>query len=153
MFWRAGGGDRVKAEIKPLRVKGLAWNSGIRRRSLFNERFGRLLVISPRSRSMRGRTYYWLCRCDCGKVKLIWGCNLIYGRVKSCGCLRSELWMQWTNKPDHERIQEFLKKAETKKWSICELRAEVERIKAQWQRENEDIPTRTPAISTLWAHT
>ena len=125
MFWRAGGGDRVKAEIKPLRVKGagLAWNSGIKRRSLFNERFGRLLVISPRSRSMRGHPYYWLCRCDCGKVKLIWGCNLIYGRVKSCGCLRSELWMQWTNKP------------ETKKWSICELRVEAERIKAQWQRE------------------
>ena len=43
--------------------------------------------------------------------------------------------MQWSDKPDHKKIKEFLKKAELKGWSVRELRAEVETYKRN--KENE----------------
>ena len=33
----------------------------------------------------------WLCRCDCGTEKVIYGFNLTHGGVRSCGCLKSRL--------------------------------------------------------------
>lgn len=32
----------------------------------------------------------YLCKCDCGKERLIWQHNLTSGASKSCGCLRAE---------------------------------------------------------------
>jgi len=32
----------------------------------------------------------WLCRCECGKEKIIFGKNLRHNHTKSCGCLRDE---------------------------------------------------------------
>lgn len=29
----------------------------------------------------------WLCRCECGKEKVVRRCSLTNGHVKSCGCL------------------------------------------------------------------
>ena len=43
--------------------------------------------------------------------------------------------MQWSEKPDHEKMQEFLKKAEAKKWSVRELRSEVETYKRNKELE------------------
>jgi hypothetical protein len=43
--------------------------------------------------------------------------------------------MQWSNKPDHEKMQEFLIKAEKKEWSVRELRAEVETYKRNKELE------------------
>lgn len=54
------------------------------------QRFGKLLVIEkafnddPDDTSAR-----WLCRCDCGKEKIIRGDSLRKGRSQSCGCVRS----------------------------------------------------------------
>jgi len=33
----------------------------------------------------------WLCKCDCGREKIVLGKNLQNGCTKSCGCLRDEL--------------------------------------------------------------
>ncbi len=55
---------------------------------LSGKRFGRLVAI--RSRILDGQTY-WLCECDCGKMKLIQIGHLTSGHTKSCGCLKSEL--------------------------------------------------------------
>lgn len=33
---------------------------------------------------------YWLCRCECGTELIVYGAHLRTGKVKSCGCLRSE---------------------------------------------------------------
>lgn len=57
-------------------------------------RFGRYTAIR------RGEDYIgptgrkrvrWLCRCDCGVEKLVYGDQLRDGRVRSCGCLQRDL--------------------------------------------------------------
>lgn len=48
---------------------------------LTGQRFGQLTVIEK----VKGG---WRCRCDCGNQKVIPGCHITNGRVKSCGCLR-----------------------------------------------------------------
>ena len=53
---------------------------------LVGQRFGRLIVIRFDGRD-KWRKSYWLCRCDCGKEKIIGGNNLRSGNTKSCGCL------------------------------------------------------------------
>lgn len=36
------------------------------------------------------RTYFWVCKCDCGKEKIVRSYDLRDGKVKSCGCLHAE---------------------------------------------------------------
>lgn len=63
------------------------------RKDLTGKKFGRLTLIErvddvyrsngkPRSR--------YLCECECGKRKIIFGENLTSGKTKSCGCLQKE---------------------------------------------------------------
>lgn len=49
-------------------------------------RFGRLICIS--FAGTMSNSAAWLCKCDCGKEKII-GCDALRGGVKSCGCSRS----------------------------------------------------------------
>ena len=60
---------------------------------LTGQKFGRLTVMS------RAGTYVgtdgsqyaqWLCACECGTKKIIKGCDLVQGKVHSCGCLISK---------------------------------------------------------------
>lgn len=54
-----------------------------------NERFGQLVVLSevPRDQRPSPNGRYYLCQCDCGNTKIIYGHNLKTGNTKSCGCL------------------------------------------------------------------
>lgn len=54
--------------------------------SLTGKRFGKLTVISN-APSAKGRTRS-LCKCDCGKEKIIAHLELTSGDTRSCGCLR-----------------------------------------------------------------
>lgn len=56
---------------------------------LTGQRFGRLLVIKRVFNQKKGT--YWLCQCDCGNYKEVYGGDLKNGRTKSCGCLRKEI--------------------------------------------------------------
>lgn len=59
-----------------------------------NQRFGKLIAIKRVEDYITpsGQKYIrWLCKCDCGNYKEIVANSLIYGRTKSCGCLRSNL--------------------------------------------------------------
>lgn len=49
-------------------------------------RFGRLLVL----RRSEDRRYHWVCQCDCGKVNVVCGSDLVSGHTYSCGCLSRE---------------------------------------------------------------
>lgn len=62
------------------------------RLNLAGQRFGRLVAISPVTRTMKSgcvRTD-WLCACDCGNKRTIRRCGLTSGKTKSCGCLSPE---------------------------------------------------------------
>ena len=48
-------------------------------------RFARLRAIKPHH-NYKGR-WYWLCRCDCGRKKIINTNALTSGHTRSCGCL------------------------------------------------------------------
>ncbi len=51
---------------------------------LTGKKFGKLAVLGIGERKKAG--VYWLCKCDCGKEKLILGQHLRYGGTVSCGC-------------------------------------------------------------------
>ena len=53
-------------------------------------RFGRLYVIGL-AHEKRYNKPAWLCRCDCGRVKVVPGDPLRMGKTRSCGCLHKEL--------------------------------------------------------------
>lgn len=53
-----------------------------------NQRFGRLVTISP-AEPKNGRKV-WNCICDCGNTAIVAGRHLSSGASKSCGCYRSE---------------------------------------------------------------
>lgn len=55
---------------------------------LTNQTFGYWTV--KRRIKKNGRTY-WTCQCVCGKEKDVVHTNLVNGRSKSCGCMRSQL--------------------------------------------------------------
>lgn len=62
---------------------------------LTGERFGRLTVIEYKGTKKRKKgnksDSLWLCQCDCGTKKIIYGRALKDGGTKSCGCLRKEI--------------------------------------------------------------
>lgn len=56
---------------------------------LVGKRFGRLFVIGE-GPVRKNRNVCWVCKCDCGKTKIIAGHSLKSGATKSCGCLKKE---------------------------------------------------------------
>jgi hypothetical protein len=57
---------------------------------MVGQRFGRLTVLSRADRPTQPGRAYWLCKCDCGTEKAIFGKHLRSGATKSCGCISSE---------------------------------------------------------------
>lgn len=53
------------------------------------KRFGRLIILEFHHQDKRWRRFY-LCKCDCGNMKIIQGSLMISGNTKSCGCLSKE---------------------------------------------------------------
>jgi hypothetical protein len=54
---------------------------------LTGETFGSLIVLEQATDNPNCHSTRWLCKCVCGNTKIIYGCNLVNGRSKSCGCL------------------------------------------------------------------
>lgn len=61
-------------------------------RNLLGQRFGKLEVIEfdGYKKGKYHRAAYWICRCDCGKVKSIQASRLTQGTAKTCGCSKYE---------------------------------------------------------------
>lgn len=70
-------------------------------------RFERLLVIKFAFSDKRKRTCY-LCRCDCGKEKIIPSICLKSGSTRSCGCLRNEKTKERQTLPNNEAVKKRL---------------------------------------------
>lgn len=56
---------------------------------LTGEKIGSLTVIKKCTKTNNGKTG-WLCRCDCGNVKIIPTTLITHKKLKSCGCLRKK---------------------------------------------------------------
>jgi len=52
---------------------------------LAGRKFGRLTVLS-RDELATGRDTRWICVCECGESRSVFGGNLSRGNTKSCGC-------------------------------------------------------------------
>lgn len=75
---------------------------------IIGKKFGRLTVISF-SHSNGYRKYY-LCKCECGKEKIIYKGNLLAGRTLSCGCLQKEQAKKYNTLPDDRgRLHKILR--------------------------------------------
>lgn len=61
-------------------------------KDLTGQRFGRLLVIN-REGSINNKAT-WNCLCDCGRYTIVRGSDLIANKIKSCGCLKTEMLSQ-----------------------------------------------------------
>lgn len=61
----------------------------MRRLELKGRRFGRLVVLGVSWRGPHGTK--WLCVCDCGKFKAVYGSALHKGLTASCGCYHREV--------------------------------------------------------------
>ncbi len=62
--------------------------------------FGRLTVLKYISKDKWGSSR-WLCKCDCGKEKIIQGDHLRSKATQSCGCLKMERILQANTKHGH----------------------------------------------------
>lgn len=55
------------------------------------EKFGRLTVLGAVHRGQgRAGRYEWICRCDCGKMRIVKQHALKSGHTQSCGCYNQE---------------------------------------------------------------
>lgn len=54
------------------------------------QRVGRWLVVERGQNTRHGHAR-WICRCDCGRLKLVAVSSLRSGQSRSCGCLRREV--------------------------------------------------------------
>lgn len=55
------------------------------RKDLSGQKFGKMLVLKFDHKDEKSHSFY-LCRCDCGTLKVVRGNNLVQGDVRSCGC-------------------------------------------------------------------
>ena len=63
-------------------------------KDLTNKKFGKLLVISfaEKKKKPSGQySYYWFCKCDCGKTIKVSATHLKSGHTQSCGCHKNTM--------------------------------------------------------------
>jgi hypothetical protein len=58
-------------------------------KDLRGRRFTHLVVIEPAP--TKGVGARWVCRCDCGQLKIVAATHLVQETIKSCGCFRNQL--------------------------------------------------------------
>lgn len=57
---------------------------------IIGKRFGRLVVTSKTDKKSSNGSYYYKCKCECGKEIDVNRSNLTSGATKSCGCFQKE---------------------------------------------------------------
>jgi hypothetical protein len=55
---------------------------------LTGQKYSRLTVIRP-EKEMKVSAF-WICECECGNMKRVFGSNLRNGNVQSCGCINTK---------------------------------------------------------------
>ncbi len=77
--------------------------------NLIGKKFNKLTVLERSS--IKSRNVVWKCRCDCGNITFVETCNLKANRVKSCGCLKLEKFIERSTKHNqrHTKLYEVWK--------------------------------------------
>lgn len=57
---------------------------------LTGNKYGKLTVLYRDTERKTNSGSYWICQCDCGKIKSVKSSSLRNGEIQSCGCLRNE---------------------------------------------------------------
>ena len=57
---------------------------------LTGNKYGRLTVLHKDNERKTNSGSYWVCQCNCGKIKSVKSSSLRRGEIESCGCLRNE---------------------------------------------------------------
>lgn len=70
---------------------------------LSGKKFNMLYVIKDSGKRSKSRGVYWVCRCNCGNIKLVEGRLLKTGNTKSCGCYHKSL--EWQTSKKHGMSQ------------------------------------------------
>lgn len=73
---------------------------------LTGKKFGRLTVVSRTNRD-KTRHICWLCRCDCGKEKIVRGSRLQNGETQSCRCFQIEKATKHGHYTANEQSKEY----------------------------------------------
>ena len=86
--------DNSSANIPNENLKPIGMRKN--KRDLTNQKFGRLKVlkldkiVTRTYENRKSYSYYWLCKCECGKLTSVVEQSLTSGNTKSCGCLQKE---------------------------------------------------------------
>ena len=97
-------GDSLKSGATKTCGCGRGDKIGVR--DLIGQRFGNLVVIKKDSEYIDKngkRRASWLCKCDCGKTKVLSGISLKYSGTKSCGCLSNRNNKECSNVANNEK--------------------------------------------------
>ena len=63
-------------------------------------------TVTYKNGSSRGN--FWLCRCDCGNYKEVYGWNLINGRTQSCGCIANKGYRKHGHSGRNAQTREYV---------------------------------------------
>lgn len=69
------------------------------------QRFGRLTALYRDGYSNSWHSM-WVCQCDCGKELRVFKNNLLSGRSRSCGCLKSDLLAERNRKRHGSAVEQ-----------------------------------------------
>lgn len=83
--------------------------------NLLNQKFGRLTVIAHAENIKRDTA--WICKCDCGKTKIIKTKYLRGGGSKSCGCLMIDMAKELNKQKKEKRKFEPYISSARRVWS------------------------------------
>lgn len=79
--------------------------------NLSGRRFGRLVVVErvAAKEGAKSTQARWLCRCDCGKTRVVQSYDLRSGNTLSCGCQRRENFNHFTHGRSRTRVYSIWK--------------------------------------------
>lgn len=94
-----------------------------------NQKFGKLTAIKRIQNPLKPTQKIWLCKCDCGKSKLVITTSLRSGYTKSCGCL-----IKRVEPKQPKRIKRFILPIERTKTAWRSMLHRCQNPKAQMWR-------------------
>lgn len=110
------------------------------REDLTGKQFGAWIVLEDTEQVTKDRDRYWLCQCECGKIKKVRGSSLKKGTSKSCGCIRKDTYKDITGQRFNRLVALSTYKKENGKrvWLCkCDCGNTCERSLANLQRTDE----------------